>query len=251
MYVEDQHLAQVGLPRRLARKENLDILTEWLNPIYVKAYRDETLKAKFFKTRPFAHVSLQELLRIDKLNRLLEYAEAVKPDRFYQTDEPHDQVTQVYYSALEDLDAARFFYGPAFRSFLEKLSGTRVRRPPQGYPQIRVFTSDSYGFDIHNDEHAELDFVSILNLNRNWDEDCGGELCLWEEIDPLHKSDLPILHSAVQKEYQQYYRKVKEVAPKANSFNMLFFSKNSFHSVSPIKAGFTRRNLLMEWKFLK
>lgn len=140
-----------------------------------------------------------------------------------------DDELQINYKFLPDLELAKYFLSPSFKSFLESTSGLRLTLNPQSLIQMRRMTPESPYFPVHIDTQEIKSLVCLLYLSPEWTAGCGGEL---------------ILHQEKSSDPAGPFSKILE--PRANRM-ILFRSEDChWHSVNKVH-NWLRYSIIMEW----
>lgn len=176
-------------------------------------------------SRPWPHFVFDNFLSkesIQKLQALLHHSE----NNFHQDE---DDEMKINYKFLPDLELAKYFLGPEFKTFLEKVTGFSLHLNQKSLVQLRMMTAESPAMPPHVDNQDEKSLVCILYVSPDWEEKYGGELCLMTD-----KIESPLS------------KKSKIIAPISNRM-VLFLSEDShWHSVMPVK-NWIRYSIIMEW----
>ena len=140
-----------------------------------------------------------------------------------------DDEADINYKFLPDLKLAKFFLSDDFKDFLEAITMQRLNIHDGGLVQLRKMDSLSPAFPIHIDSQDERSLVCLYYISPDWQNGCGGELCLYkhEETDPTAVPD-------------------QLIAPIANRMVLFFSDDTHWHSVNSVH-DWTRYCVVSEW----
>lgn len=200
-------------------------LANWLNPYYVELFHSGKISS-LRQDKPFKHVVLENLLLEDRYLEIEQYCQTI-PTELARRDGIAANADW-YWGAFSHLEAARFFYGNAYRHFLNELMDETIYAKTKSIPQYNEFRSKSKGLPVHTDEHNQVGVVTLLyvtdkNLNIE-----GGELVFYQR--------------AIQK-VQEFNR----IVPIGNTYVAFRACEDSFHSVDDMRGDWCRKNIAIDW----
>lgn len=176
-------------------------------------------------SNPWNHIVIDDFLSQEQLIRL----QKILPQQTNYFRQDEDDEMEINYQFLPDIELAKYFLRPEFKSFLEKTTGYSLKLNLNSLVQLRMMTPDSPPMPPHVDNQDERSVVCILYVSPNWTKDSGGELCLLAK-----KEDDPRLETS------------KIIEPIENRM-VLFCSEDShWHSVMAVK-NWIRHSIIMEW----
>lgn len=166
------------------------------------------MKAMFQKAQPFPHVVVDGLINQEALRDLLERYPKIEDKSWWHYDNPLER--KHAFNDLSQLDAVfREFFdeanSPEFVAQLANLTDLPDLVPDHtlrggGLHQI----APGGKLDVHEDFNIHLDMKAkrrvnmIVYLNRDWPEEYGGHLQLWDaDMTRCEKKVLPIFNRAV------------------------------------------------------
>lgn len=133
------------------------------------------------------------------------------------------------YGMICNTEVLRKMAGKEMRELLTGLLNTKVQRHEGSIPQLRRTKGNTKGVPMHTDALCGFNVGVFLHLT-DWVPEMGGDLQIWSQKD-------------------QTFHLENTIQPKANTLVVLAFSKNSFHSVSPVVKDVERLTLVSEWSF--
>jgi hypothetical protein len=203
-------------------------LSNWISEEYLESYRAQTLRTKNLQKSPYEHFVLDNFLKDDAFEYLLEKAK-VAPREINSSRAGLSKDRPILWGVLNDETAVRMFFGREFREFMGALSGEPTVLKPGALPQLTEFLPGSKGFAMHNDEYELFDLVFLLYLHSG------------EKINP--DAGAFRIHSRDGTDFKT----VKNVAPQANRALCFKVSATSFHSVIDMDPMQGRLNLTLDW----
>lgn len=206
-------------------KSTIYALSQWLNPKYVELFSSGQL-AKLCHTQPFKHVVLDDLLLNEKYLEISLYCQTI-PVELARRDGIAAN-SDWYWGAFSHMEAARFFYGSAYREFLNTLMDETLYAKTKSIPQYNEFQEKSKGLPVHTDEHDQVGVVTLLYLTDQSITTEGGELVFYQR------------NNDTAKEFRR-------IQPIGNKFVAFRACEDSFHSVENMQGNWKRKNLAIDW----
>ncbi len=195
------------------------MLDNIINERYCSMFYDGTLNSIMDKN-PFPHAHFPNIFTLDFYREIQQYTKEC-PKHSYAA---RGSETIIFYEPFENEAFIRAIYGQEFRSFLSSCVETQsVTRSNGRVPQLRHLVGENNGISIHTDATSNVDFICVFNFSSGWQNGMGGELSVWRKIGPTE------------------YQKIKEFIPEENSMLLIYFGKDTYHSIS---------GLVGEWRVL-
>jgi Rps23 Pro-64 3,4-dihydroxylase Tpa1-like proline 4-hydroxylase len=151
----------------------------------------DKLRAQFANAAPFPHVVIDDFLPPEALEPVLAEFPEPRDAEWQQFDNPHE--VKLALSDIENVGPATRqllaeFNSQVFVEFLERLTGIESLIPDPhfvggGLHQIRAGGYLKVHADFNRHERLNLDrrLNGLLYLNKDWQEDWGGHLQLWDK----------------------------------------------------------------------
>lgn len=171
---------------------------------------------------PYPYFVIENFLTSEKCQEIKEAALASV--HWQSSPEYHDR-----YGMICNTEVLKKMAGKEMRNLLMDLIGCKVQRHEGSIPQLRLTQGTTKGVPMHTDASCGFNVGVFLHLT-NWVPEMGGDLQIWNRE-------------------KETFTLVNSVQPKANTLVVLVFSKNSYHSVSPVVKNIERLTLVSEWSY--
>ncbi len=199
---------------------------ESINPKYLESYRRGTLHQDFCTTDPFKLAILKDFLNLEVIEDIWTKCQDLKTEPS-RTDGIAKHVNW-FWGPFSYLEGVQLFLSKDFRKFIETLLNEELVFKRSSIPQYNLFLPQSKGIPLHNDANEAIDVVMLLQLSKNWQEKCGGELNFCKKEDGK-------------------YVKFEIIPPQINTLVLFKVGLHSFHTVSDINDEWRRENLAFDW----
>lgn len=189
----------------------------WINPIYLNKTKQNEIREKFQKSKPFPHISLDNFLIEEKANLLLK---SLKEEKYYLEENDLYQFlrTKDFKNTKNKIiiEFREFLLQKETIEFFEYLTKSKINKNNIDLHSLKLVNTNY--LLCHDDRVLGRQFAFIFNFNKNWNKENGGEF-------EIFNSDS---NNNVNAEI------IKSIIPKFNRFNLFKVQENSFHQINEV-----------------
>ena len=199
----------------------------WLSPSYRRDMDRDGLQ-QYHVTEPFDHFVLTDFIRQSTFDTLSDACASADSTNCIDADD-----RQMIVEPLLHRPAVEFMAGPFLRRLLSSLLGVCIKRHPTSIPQVRRNIGPTPPLSVHTDQGVPFELITFLYVHQRWSPESGGELCL-HSLSPEGAFSTPV-----------------SIVPLPNTFVGMVVSKQSYHSVAPLRPNIVRTAIYQEWTFVR
>lgn len=183
------------------------------------------LQIEFSQAQPFEHISLDELFKEEKLQKL---AQALTQEQYYIED--HDlyqflRTTDFKHTNNNTIKEFReFLLSKEFMSLIQTISNSKLQEQKLDLHSLKL--ENGHYLLCHDDQVQQRAFAFIINLTKDWQEGDGGELELFSSNEDGTPKEV-----------------TKRIAPRFGRFNMFKVSTISYHQIAEVQRDIERTSL--------
>lgn len=227
------------------------MLKDWLNPKYLDINNLKKIRKNFLEMEWTKILFLEDFLLQDKFNQLSDEVLKYSVEKEIFSDMYNNYVSSIpkwslWYRYLEEC-----IESDEFKKILSFLVWDIIDTPWKDVAKINLLKDNENFFHWHTDYEPSNKLkhgTSRLYLHKDWKEEYGGFLELWEidlsEEEKRNFDDIWSLWLSFQSDrFKPYLRKL----PMPNTLFYLRIEKDSFHRISEIYTKIPRCTLGQKW----
>ena len=208
------------------------LLEVWINPQIIEDIN--TFKESFSNAKPYEHISISNFLKEEKAKELEEALFSLNYEEF-NTDLYHFFKSKDFKSIEELNPTLQEFYTLVFSKemieLFQTLTSTSINFNKQG-DLHSILLQQTHYLLCHDDQVDERSIAFIFNLSRDFTQQDGGALELFDHND----SQEPTICSKV-------------IVPSFNQLNVFKVSPVSFHQISEVESAHKNRLSISGWYY--
>jgi len=190
-------------------------ISNWINSNILE--NKENIRKQFLEANFFEHISINDFLIKERAEKLFE---ALKEEKYYKEENDlYNFMRTVDFKNTKNkliIEFRIFLFSEEFISFIEDITNSNINRKVMDLHSLKLENTNY--LLCHDDLVLGRQFAFIFNLSKNWKEEDGGKLELFESD---NKGEV-------------LGKIFKSITPNFNQFNMFKVQKISYHQICEV-----------------